>query len=236
MRKAIAPCADAESSREKLFISAERLFADHGFDGVSVRDIANAACVNSALVGYYFGGKLGLLAEVYTRHCTPLNHERLRLLKEFSRGNDGPTLEQVLEAFINPSLEVTVDQSGRSNFIRLRTILSAENSALLEQLISESFDQSSGMFVEALCGCLPHLTRDDVLWRFHFLLGAIYYTGAGWHRIRDLSEGRCDPTEAAATAAEMIPFLAAGFRAPRVQRIAMEEAAGSRRGGIDRAR
>ena len=37
--------SDAESSREKLIVSAERLFADRGFDGVSVRDIANAAGV-----------------------------------------------------------------------------------------------------------------------------------------------------------------------------------------------
>ena len=51
----------AETSREKLIASAERLFADRGFDGVSVRDIAKAAGVNSALVGYYFRGKEGLL-------------------------------------------------------------------------------------------------------------------------------------------------------------------------------
>jgi AcrR family transcriptional regulator len=236
LRKKVTPSPDVESSREKLFVSAERLFAERGFDGVSVRDIANAAGVNSALVGYYFGGKLGLLAEVYTRHCTPLNHERLRLLKEFSKGSDGPTLEKVLEAFIYPSLAVTVDQAGRSNFTRLRTILSAENSALLEQLISENFDQSSGIFVDALCACLPHLTRDDVLWRFHFLLGAIYYTGAGPRRIRDLSQGRCDPSDPAATAAEMIPFLAAGFRTPRAQRIAIEKSAGSRRGRVSKVK
>ena len=50
---------EVESSREKLMASAERLFADRGFDGVSVRDIANAAGVNSALVGYYFRSKEG---------------------------------------------------------------------------------------------------------------------------------------------------------------------------------
>ena len=218
MKKTAALKVDVDSSRQKIFRSAEQLFAERGFNGVSVRDIANDAGVNSALVGYYFGGKKGLLSEVYTRHCTPLNQERMRLLKEFSQSKSGPTLEQVLEAFIRPTLEVTVDHHGRSNFTRLRAILSGENSALLEKLIADNFDQSSRIFVEALRKCLPHLTIEDILWRFHFLLGAIYYTGAGPHRIRELSNGRCDPSDPVACAEELIPFLAAGFRAPKAKR------------------
>jgi AcrR family transcriptional regulator len=209
--------SDAESSREKLVVSAERLFADRGFDGVSVRDIAKAAGVNSALVGYYFRGKEGLLSEVYTRHCEPLKRERARLLEEYSKAAKGPTLEQVIEAFIRPSLEVTTDKHGRTDFTRLRAVLSAENSALLEKLVAENFVQSSGMFVDALCKCLPELTREDILWRFHFLLGTIYYTGAGPHRIRTLSTGRCDPSDPVANCRHLIPFLAAGFRAPQVK-------------------
>lgn len=86
-----------DGSREKLLQHAELLFAEHGFTGVSVRDISTAAGVNSALVGYYFGGKQGLLAEVYTRHCVPLNLERARLLKEAQAAGS------VLEMFCTPS-------------------------------------------------------------------------------------------------------------------------------------
>jgi AcrR family transcriptional regulator len=202
-----------ESTREKLILSAERLFAARGFDGVSVRDIANDAKVNSALVGYYFRSKKGLLAEVYTRHCAPLKNERERLLAECSADRRAPTLEEVLEAFVRPSLEATQDGRGGTSFSRLRAILSAENSSLLEQLVAENFDESSKMFVKALCKCLPDLGREDVLWRFHFLLGAIYYTATGPHRIKILSRGRCDPSDPVETARELIPFIAAGFRA-----------------------
>lgn len=113
---------------------------------------------------------------------------------------------------------MTKDAQGRAGFIRLRAMLSAENSALLEQLISANFDASSRSFVDALTVCLPHLTREDVLWRFHFLLGSVYYTGMGPHRIFALSGGACDPSDPTATAAEMVPFLAAGFRAPSTAR------------------
>src|SRR5580704_294162 len=172
-----------ESMREKLIQSAERLFAARGFDGVSVRDIANDAKVNSALIGYYFRGKEGLLAEVYMRHCEPLKRERARILAQYSENGRVPTLEEVIEAFVRPSLQAgQASEEGRS-FSRLRAILSAENSQLLETLIAQNFDESNRFFVDALCHCLPHLTRDDVYWRLHFLLGAIYYTATGPYRI-----------------------------------------------------
>ena len=73
--------SDQETS-EKLIAAAERLFAERGYSGVSVRMIAAAAGVNWSLLGYYFRGKEGLLSEVYRRHCGELNSARMRLLEE----------------------------------------------------------------------------------------------------------------------------------------------------------
>lgn len=202
-----------KTSREKLIESAECLFGARGFNGVSVRDIAYDAKVNSALVGYYFRNKEGLLAEVYTRHCEPLKRDRAHLLDGYTSNRKLASLEQILDAFIRPSLQaVQGSEQGRS-FSRLRAILSAENSLLLEQLVAQTFDESNRVFIDALSKCLPDLTREDVFWRFHFLLGGIYYTATGPHRIRGLSEGKCDPTDPEATTKELIVFAAAGFRA-----------------------
>lgn len=223
------------TSREKLIRSAERLFSVHGFDGVSVRDIANDAKVNSALLGYYFGGKEALLAEVYTRHCEPLKRERSRLLSQYQAEANPLTVEAVLDAFIRPSLEANQGSEEGRSFSRLRAILLAENSMLLEKLVAENFDETSRTFVKALCQCLPHLKRDDVFWRFHFLLGGIYYTALGPHRIYILSNGRCDPSDPDRTREELIRFAAAGFRAPARQKrpkmseqVALREASSSR--------
>jgi AcrR family transcriptional regulator len=207
-----------DTSREKLIRSAGQLFAAKGFDGVSVRDIANAAGVNSALVGYYFRGKEGLLSEVYLRHCQPLISERERLLEEFKTNGKRLTVEKVLEAFLGPSLKLGNSTDGPSGFNRLRAILSAENSALLDQLVAANFDASSRVFVEALNQCLPNLSKEEAYWRFHFLLGTIYYTAAGPHRIRILSNGKCDPSDPIATTKHLIPFLASGFRAPGLRK------------------
>jgi AcrR family transcriptional regulator len=205
---------EQESSRERLIRSAEQLFAEHGYHATSVRNIANHAGVNSALVGYYFRGKEGLLSEIYARHCQLLLRERERMLREFKAGRNEPTLEQVIEAFVRPSLEITTEHGRRSGLSRLRAMLSAENSSLLEKLVAQNFDRSSLMFVNAISSCVPHLSRQEVLWRFHFLLGTIYYTASGPHRINKLSKGKCDPSDPDATTNHLIPFLAAGFRTP----------------------
>jgi hypothetical protein len=96
----------------------------------------------------------------------------------------------------------------------LRAVLSGENSELLEKLVAENFDQSSTAFIDALCECLPHLSRTDICWRFHFLLGAIYYTAAGPHRIHAFSHGRCDPADTEAVIKELVPMMTRAFLAP----------------------
>lgn len=45
---------------------AERLFAEHGFEGTSVRDIAHEAGVNVAMISYYFGSKEKLLHAIFS--------------------------------------------------------------------------------------------------------------------------------------------------------------------------
>lgn len=201
-------------SREKLLVAALHLFAGRGVSSVSVRDIAHAAGVNSALVGYYFRSKDGLLSSLYRLHCEPMNADRFRLLRSFSRGGVEPSLEQILEAFIRPALEITTDSNGLSEFTRLRALLAAENAKALEALVAENFDQAARIFVAALQRCLPHLIYEDLLWRYHFLLGTINYTATGPGRITSFSEGRCNPLRVEDTLEHLIPFLAAGFRAP----------------------
>src|SRR2546423_9255156 len=53
---------------------AEKLFASKGFNGTSVRDIAEAAHVNISMISYYFGSKEGLMQALFeerTGHILP---------------------------------------------------------------------------------------------------------------------------------------------------------------------
>lgn len=223
----LTPLDSAPSdTRDRLLAAAERLFAERGVANVSVRAIAAEAGVNWSLVGYYFRGKYGLLAEVYRRQCATLNAERFERLAGARR--KGLQLEAVIEAFVRPALSAIQSRQ----FSRLRAMLAAEEAPLFAQLRAENFNQSSRAFVAALRECLPELSEDDVLWRFHFMLGTIYYSASSPQRIKAFSRGRCDPGDVEATVRNLVPFLAAAFRSPSA--VAARKSKGRARSGRPR--
>lgn len=68
--------------RLTIMETAEKLFADHGFDGTSVRDIAQAANVNLAMISYYFGSKEKLLAALFEHRITAMRLQMEHLLED----------------------------------------------------------------------------------------------------------------------------------------------------------
>ncbi len=52
--------ANAEQTRRKILVAASELFAEHGYEGASVRQIASGAGVSLGMIRHYFGSKEGL--------------------------------------------------------------------------------------------------------------------------------------------------------------------------------
>src|SRR4029077_2217789 len=70
------PTAKSARTKERILRVAERLFAEHGYDGVSMRALAAGASVQLALLSYYFGNKLGVYRAVFERRIDPLSAQR----------------------------------------------------------------------------------------------------------------------------------------------------------------
>ena len=51
-------------TRRRILKAASRIFAEHGFEGASIRDIVTKADVNQAAINYHFGSKEGLYRAV----------------------------------------------------------------------------------------------------------------------------------------------------------------------------
>lgn len=205
------------SVRERILEVAERLFAEYGMTGVGLRAITTEAKVNLASIAYHFGSKDGLLEALFAQRAAPIAEERLRLLALACDKSDPPKLEDILDAFLRPSLALGADpRFGGPAFVKLRARLGNEPETLSRKILSKAFDRSSRKFIDALALSLPKIPRADIEWRFHFLLGAMFYTMADSGRIQALTNGRCDPSDVAAALRHMIPFLAAGFRSAPV--------------------
>src|SRR4051812_2513479 len=56
---------DYSEKQIRIMEAAEELFAEKGFDGTSVRDVARDAGVNLAMISYYFGSKEKLMESLF---------------------------------------------------------------------------------------------------------------------------------------------------------------------------
>ncbi|MEJ7683139.1 MAG: TetR family transcriptional regulator [Segetibacter sp.] len=61
---------DYNEKQKQIIETAERLFSARGFDGTSVRDIADDAGVNIAMISYYFGSKEKLMEALFEQRIT----------------------------------------------------------------------------------------------------------------------------------------------------------------------
>ncbi|MCK5378520.1 MAG: TetR/AcrR family transcriptional regulator [Acidobacteria bacterium] len=98
-------------TRERILSSAEKLFAEQGYDSTSIRDITAEAECNVAAVNYHFGGKDKLYIETFRRLLIDLRDRRISSMRRDMSLETDPTLEYFLESFANAFLEPLVDGS-----------------------------------------------------------------------------------------------------------------------------
>lgn len=206
--------------REAILAAAEELFSSNGFNAVSVRDIAQAAGANPGSVTYHFKTKDGLLLEIYQRHCMPMNLRRSELLEAAKRVRDvQDRLEAIVRAYVVPAFSSGSDLAGGGvRFTRLRAIMSAEGNEVARRIIAQTFDDTSHAFIDAIHDSLPNVPRTEIVWRSHFLLGALYYTLVTPERVSRLSRGEADGADPGDAIEQIVKSTVASLQAPALDR------------------
>lgn len=99
---------DADT-RERLLEAAKALFAERGYDDVTVRDICRAAAANVSLVNYYYGGKLKLYLEVADAALAEMRAFNRTTMDAPEGSTATQKLEHFVRVFIRRVLEPPVD-------------------------------------------------------------------------------------------------------------------------------
>jgi AcrR family transcriptional regulator len=86
-------------SKEMLLRTAERLFAEHGFDAVTTRMISRESEVNLAMISYYFGSKEGLF-QTLIEGKFPIIRERLEAIKD-KESTYWEKIEATIEVYVD---------------------------------------------------------------------------------------------------------------------------------------
>lgn len=207
-------------TRERILDAAERLFMAHGYEGTSVRQITGEAGVNLAAANYHFGSKEALMREVFRRRLDWLNEERMRIINELEREAAGNPLKpsQIVDAFFGTLIRMADDEShGGVTFLRLLGRTLTEPSEFIRTFLAHEYSTVVERYKEALFKALPDVPKAEIIWRFHFMLGATSYAIAGTDALRLVTDWQIEEEDSVDRLDRLVPrlmsFLLGGLRA-----------------------
>jgi AcrR family transcriptional regulator len=200
----------------RIIDAAERLFAEWGYNGVSVRMIARAASSNLAAINYHFGDKIGLLREIFARRVRPISAERVRGLEALLSAGEEIDIAEAVRGFIAPSVRGIRGDLGAQNFRRLAGRASTDPTPEVRKVIYEVYDEVALRYIEVLRKACPHLDEQEFYWRLTFIYGAMLYTNADTGRVQQLAGKRFDSSDSEVAIDCMVQFLTAGLEAEPV--------------------
>lgn len=200
--------------RERILDVAEELFARHGYDGVTMRQISSGAEVDVALANYHFGKKLEVFYAVFNRRAAELSEIRQQVLQKNAAesGDEPQSLEQIIEAFLLPlKFAQETGDPGWKNYMALLAYVMT-SPVWNEQLMKDTFDKHVGELISALHKVFPKASDEDIHWCYQYVSGALALTFAQTGRIDRLSGGKCHSSDFESAYNRMIHFVSAGFR------------------------
>jgi AcrR family transcriptional regulator len=199
--------------QQMLLDAAEDLFSKHGFDGVTVRQIANLAGVDVALPNYYFGSKRGLFDAVFLRRAKVFNQARsdaLDVVLTKYKDKKAP-VEDIVDAFLQPIAQIQESNDpGWRNYCQLVALVN--NSSVWVGMMTSHYDELIHKFISVLQLALPEASEKDLYWAYQFLSGALTLTMANTGRIDHLSNGLCHSDDFEEAYSHMVKFFSDGFR------------------------
>ena len=176
--KTLSRRAQGEETRATLIDVGARLFAQKGYDGVSMRTLAAEAGVNLATVGYHFGGKPGLYQAIMEEIIAVRDElfpraEEVRARLE-AAGDDVHARCVVSDWFVG---QIVNELLGNSEYAWPAFIVSrelAQPSEWFDKLEQEFFNPS----FESLCALVsgvadPGTGREEVVLTAHCLIGIV---------------------------------------------------------------
>ncbi len=212
------PRREPEDTSERLLDAAERLFAERGFEGASLRAITQAAGTSVSAANYHFGSKEGLLAATLRRHVQPVIETRLARLAALEEAAAGAPLEieAVLDAFLRPVFEQrAADAEKRQAYRRISARLFHDPPDVVSHLKEDLFAEVSERFLDALARALPDKSREELGLSLQYLVAIMVHVVAGHLEDAPSMGTPALVLDDEALLAHMVAFVAAGLRASK---------------------
>lgn len=201
--------ASDHQTRERLREAARALFADRGFNKVSVREICHAAGANVAAINYHFGDKFGLYMDLI-QEGVAIMRESNRLAEEAGRGQPPDERVRVFLRVFLKRLSGSGDKTSWMSKIMSREL--EDPTLALDQVVRQAIEPRMKYLGEAIAELL-HCDVNDARVKYCFasVHGQCFIYRP--HLVRERLLGIKGPIDAEAVAHHIAEFSLAGIRA-----------------------
>ena len=161
-------------TRTQILDAAERLFAERGFRGTSVRAITDLAGANLAAVGYHFGSKAELLAAVIRRVTEPITAAQAAGLDRLLARTPDPPVAELVAAFAGPLFDkMPADAEGGARTSRLIVTIFGDPAEEMRNWTDPAEDTVRDHYLAAFGRVLPGLSPQELWFRMRGILAVV---------------------------------------------------------------
>lgn len=200
-------------TRERILDAAEQLFADRGYDGASIRDVASKAGLQIHSIGYHFGPKESLFDMVVGRRAEIMTRLRRDALQDARdrAGKGSIPVSDLVRSYVSPFIKsASHGDPGWRNYAALMGRLA--NSPLGTEIIAKHYDETARAYIAELTRSLSGADPEDVVEGFSAMVAAMLGVCAATGRPERLS-GRSQARTPEDSFETLVRFHTAGFQA-----------------------
>lgn len=199
--------------KHDIFAAAERLFSEAPYEAVSIRDVAAAAGVNSALIRYHFGTKEELYRRLFSDRYHLITGRRVAALAELAIvPGSAASVAGIVECWVRPLVELASKRDSK-HFIALLAREAGDATADARSIVSGHLDPSVEVCLRALRQALPGVGDALIIQGYLWMIAATMSTITAAGRAKRLAGRAPMPRRPDALLAPLVAFITGGLLA-----------------------
>ena len=157
---------DPEETRARLIRAGERLFAEHGIEVVSLREITRSAGQrNATALQYHFEDRRGLIRAILAKHNLDVEAERHGMLDELE-ARSGVSVREWVQALVMPAAAKLADRDGGRDYLRIMAELMNRPDPRFDRRSLEDIRSSVNRWRKLMAPLMPELSVNRLHRRF----------------------------------------------------------------------
>ncbi|MBN4059762.1 MAG: hypothetical protein COA71_03870 [SAR86 cluster bacterium] len=206
---------NGSNASETAFLdAAELIFSERGYDGTSMRAIANEANGNVGALHYYFGSKEALIKKTIERRLRPAQEKCIERLEACwpNSTKEAPDIGSILRAYIKPIVDLSIDVNPEFDTLMRRML--NDPSTQVQTMFHQLLDETTFLFIRLLKKCNPSLAKEEFYWRLNSIMGSTNYMFSNRSDLIQLSSGQFSPSDTEQGVEELIYNISTMYMAP----------------------